>query len=67
MSPKDALGWGLMGFLAVLLIFGTFYMTASLIKPPTFAEGYCKALNGESIDSSTCNVDGRVVPVPSWR
>ena len=29
-----------------------------------YTAGYCAALNGTSINSDTCNVDGQVVEVP---
>ena len=30
----------------------------------TWGRGYCTALNGSWLTAETCNVDGKVVPIP---
>jgi hypothetical protein len=67
MSIKDVLGWSVGVTLLILCVFAAVMVTTAFVEPSAFSKGYCTALGGVPIDSTTCNVDGKVVPVPSWR
>lgn len=54
------------GFLFVAAAIALVVFTISLANNIGYKDGYCSALGGSTIgDSRVCNVDGRVVEIPS--
>lgn len=67
MNVKDAVGWAGGITLVVMAAITGIVAGSALVGeqiPQQYAEGYCTALEGTRLNDETCNVDGKVVPIP---